>query len=365
MADPVLTAPAEQAVEKPGGDNNLSLMDHMMSDEGDQSSKSSTSTDNSSQGTSGGSQQGEKATQEKGTEGDQSKSEGKEKEAEAGEAKDEKSGEEESPTVLSDEDLQREVRKVLGLKDTEPETVERLKLRVEGQAREATKMVQQRKLLDEFLAKKGLKIAYSDDLADMVSDGNYSAQKTDEILPGIINSLTKAEQELSLEKAEEYAKVIVAKTIEAVSSRLVPTKEASSVRIPDSVKPMLTLEVAGAKDAEGKEVHPDYDALESFVNAYLEDGQVPAGFGDWMNQSEANYKFGKSVAYAKVHQRVAPLIAAQLDAKAQLDEKKKAAKGDASLTDEGTRADKMKSVKTHADSQKSEADEVVNAKEAW
>lgn len=354
-----------QTTEAPAGDKNLSIDEYLQSDEGDESSQSSTTSDNSS-GTSGGSQQEAKTTQREGAEGDQSKSEGKE-EGKAGEGEEEggkKEGEgEEEPKVLSDEAFQREARKALGLKDTEPETRERLKARIVGIERETTKMVQERKQLNEFLAGKGLNLVYGNDGAGLVPDSKFIAQKSDDIAPGIFKSLTKDEAELHLEKPEEFAKVIAAKAIEAVSSRLVPTKEASSVRISDSIKPMLTLEVAGAKNAEGEEVHPDYNALEPYINAFIDDGMVPASFKDWMNQSEENYKFGKSLAYAKVHQRVARMLAEHLDAKAQLDEKKKAAKGDASLTDQGTRASKTKKSATQSDTEKAEADEIVNAKD--
>jgi hypothetical protein len=326
-------------------------MDHLIGDDSisNEPTPTAATSDKVNADPSAAGQQKVKATQD-GTPGQQESSE-----TEAGE---------ETAKPLSAEELDKQAREALGLSDTEPQTIDYLRTKAAASAKEAKGQVQWRKGIEEFLAKeKGLKIVQTNEGFGLVPNADYVAAKANGIVPEVLKSLTKAELDLGLEKPEELAGVVARKVFESVvSSRLEPTTTMGEVQIPDAIKPMLTLEVAGAKDKNGKELHPDYQTLEPFVDGFLAD-PAQDSFREWMNQSAENFKLGKSLVYGKVHVRVAPLIAAQEDAKLKLAGKKAAAETDASLTQEGTLTSTRPT--TPAAMDKAEGDEIVGAKEAW
>jgi len=266
------------------------------------------------------------------------------------------------PAVLSQEELDHKAKEILGLAEAEPNTADHWKKKYEASSKEGREKAAELKALSERLSSLGLKAVQHEKGIDFIADEKYVAPKSESLVVGLFDKLTQADKDLAMDDPKRFATLIVAKTLEA-TQRPAPTADSRDIKIPEPVRAQLRKEVAETKSKEDgrKNEFPDFEALEPYINAIVADPSTPKEFTDFAMRSEDNYRFAMKLLYGRVHQRVAPLIAAQLDAKRQLEAKKAAATQDASLTSEGTRAPKSR----QSDSAKREADEVAKAGPVW
>lgn len=262
--------------------------------------------------------------------------------------------------TLTQDELDQAARDSLGLKPKEPNTAEHWHSKYKASSEEGKKLAQREARINARLKEMGLKLIDGDEKADLVADETFVATKTDELIKDISEKLTQSEKDLALDEPNKFAALIADKVLKA-TVRPTPTISARDIKIADTAKKLVRDEVVAAKGVDGKPELPDYEALEPYVNNLLDDEQTPQEFREFMERSEANYRYGLKLLYGRVHQRVAPMIAAQLDAKRRLEEKKKSAKEDASITSEGTRTGRSLKTKSESD----EAKEIANAKQVW
>lgn len=276
-------------------------------------------------------------------------------------AKDGKSDEDPAePKTLTQDELDKVARESLGLTPKEPNTAEHWRKKYQASSDEGVKLAQKTERINARLKEMGLKLIDGEEKADLVADDTYVATKTDTLVKDISGKLTQAEKDLALDEPDKFAALIADKVLKA-TLRPTPTISARDIKIADTAKKLVRDEVIAAKGADGKPELPDFDKLEPYVNNLRDDQQTPEDFRKFMDSSESNYKYGLKLLYGRVHQRVAPLIAEQLDAKRKNEEKRKAAKEDASLTSEGTRSGRTRKVS----SDKDEASEIATAKSVW
>lgn len=262
--------------------------------------------------------------------------------------------------TLTQDELDQQARDLLGLKPKEPNTAEHWHTKYKASSEEGKKLAQREARINARLKEMGLKLIDSEEKADLVADETYVTAKSDELIKDISEKLSQAEKDLALDEPNKFAALIAEKVLKA-TVRPTPTISARDIKITEPIKKLVRDEVVASKGVDGKPELPDYEALEPYVNHLLNDEQTPQDFKEFMDRSEANYKYGLKLLYGRVHQRVAPLIAAQLDAKRRLEEKKKSAKEDASLTSEATRTGRVQKTKSGQD----EAKDIATAKSVW
>lgn len=266
---------------------------------------------------------------------------------------------EEAP--LSQSEIDRKAKELLGLENVEPDTADHWKKKYEASSKEGREKAGLLNSVNEKLAALGLKVVHGEKGVEFLPDEKFTATKTDSLLGSVYDTLSQDEKDMALENPKKFAQLVVSKTLQA-TQRPVPTADPSSIRIPESVRAEARQEVVAAKSKEDgrKSAFPDFEALEPYINAMMADPSTPKEFTDFAMRSKDNFKYALTLLYGRVHHSVAPLIAAQLDRKAQLEKKKEQSLQDASLTSEGTRSGRAKMTS----SAKAEAEEVVNAK-AW
>jgi len=267
-------------------------------------------------------------------------------------------GSAEEVKVLSQAEIDARAAEALGLSDKDPNSAETWKTRHDAQTKVVREQGQRLKSIEDRLGERGLKVLIGKEgKAEFVQDGEFREPIARDVSKTVRSGLSKEELDLALEKPNDLIDLVVERTLEA-SAQEYPTALKEDVKLDERLHPAIRLDMINAKDAKGEPKFPDYETLEPYIDRMLADETTPDAFRDFITSNEANRKMGLAALYGLVHMRVAPIIAANLDAQAQAAEKKKSATEDASLTSEGTRGSSPKKPATEED----EADEIVNAK---
>ena len=271
---------------------------------------------------------------------------------------DEGEGAEEKVTVLSPEELEAQALEALGLSSKDPNSAEVMRDRANGYRKALSEQGQRLKSVEDRLAEKGLKVAVGKDgKAEFIQDGEFRAPVAREVSKKVFDSLSKDERDLAQERPEEFTDLLTDRVLEA-SAQEYPTALREDVKLDERLYPAIRLDMVTAKGAKGEPKYPDYETLEPYMERMLLDEKTPDAFRAFAESNEENRKMALSAVYGLVHMKVAPLIAANLDAQAQAAEKTKSASEDASLTSQGTRGSSPKKLTTEED----EADEIISAK---
>jgi len=261
-------------------------------------------------------------------------------------------------------DLEKQARSALGLENQEPDTVDTIRQRYEASSRENTRIKTKLDAVQGKLTEKGLKVVETDDGIDFVPDKEYTATQSDELTGQILSSLSQSDKDAAADDPDAFAGKVINEVLSKTAGPK-PTKSVDEVTIGEPIKQLARATVVNAKDAEGNSKFPDYESLEPYIKSVTDDPSTPSDFTQFMNRSQENYEFGLKLLYGRVHQTVAPLIAAQKDAQQQLQNRQNNAQQDAPLTNQNTNTHGQNQQFSGSNTPDAEADEIANASAIW
>lgn len=266
------------------------------------------------------------------------------------------------------------VRKALGLKDTEPQTIEHWKTRHAESSREAKALKSTVTAHESSLSAQGLRAVPNEDgtgvdyvVADEEAYTDATKAAREKVVSDVVSGLSKEDKDLAVDDPAKFAKTVSERVAAAMLARPKPTKQAADVRLTDGEQQVVIESFAEQKGSDGEKAHPLFDQFDEhgYLGALLDDATTPPGFRDWMGQSEENYRFGLKAAYGMVFHAVQPLLQAQEREKQKLAGKKAAAETDVSLTSEGTGEGAPSSTGGEGGGDSDEAKEIAGAKSQW
>ena len=278
-----------------------------------------------------------------------------------GEEKDEKAKDNDSLEAESDEDKAKRVEnehkeliaKKLGLQNApkpEPTTLEeykealaQIKQSKSESSREAHRLAEEAKKFNTFLSENGLEIVQAKDGTPKFKNTNDYEEKylaDEDAVKDIVSNLTEDEKALfEDEESLKDAVSLIVKKHDLISHALRPeaTAKAEDVLLPEVEVQNIISDMSQVKDSSGEERFPEVNTdlvLDLMSAMYLDPKFEPLHV--LANQSKENFRMVMELYYDSVRSHLAPIKAAEADAKAQKELAHNVNKQDASVNTDGT-----------------------------
>lgn len=210
-----------------------------------------------------------------------------------------------------------QIRVRMGLKPSEPETIETWKKRHSESSREAHRLVELDKIKNQLLSEIDLKfIKKGDGSYGLMADETKVADKLKDVAPKVLSSLTEDEKGLVDEKV---ANKLVEQTIAALSVKSPrSTATVEDVVMPDGELQTIFNSLTGEKLPDGQPVYHglnDQTFVDLMQEVYSADGLEP--FRKLANKSPENMREFLKLVHGSVYRGYAATLARKADQEAQ------------------------------------------------